>query len=533
MNSSIYANHLLFCQRTHSSISQRLLLKQFLHSCDWSVIVNSIYELLTLTSSNSNSSLLLNHSNVNHHRLIPTLPLKKQSHCLSINNRDSTLILDMLEAFIKLSPLWSGREFKMLERCHDELLIDLNEEHIYTLIIYILDEGHRRYLSNENLYEQYQKRYETILYYLIKNSTKKNLFYHCLQKILIHYETILWMKNILTSFYLILYLNQSDLFNENFYLILPNLFFEIKQHYQQINFINTNYDYIIHDLLIRLNSYDLISIENFSEINLLLKYYVSKYPYLFLRHLNIIKLDLQARLSTLTTKEFNQRNSKQRTFFLSLFDLIYRLKPYIYDYTYENDFQSIISVYIRLIITHLTIINTSMKQNLTALHDLINLIDKILNLIYNYLYSTINNQQHYLLFKIYNNKFFEKLHEKIHSNKEFYQLVSNNQNQILYHLNQLKILYETIKIDEITGRNFYYFVQFELLHFKMQLLVFDKIYLVRSRIQFVSIRTRIIFVLSLVEVFRYYSDAFFRYIFEENLNRQDSNMIDCYFHNYN
>ncbi|CAF1512335.1 unnamed protein product, partial [Rotaria sordida] len=196
--------------------------------------------------------------------------------------------------------------------------------------------------------EQYQKRYEKILYYLIKNSEKKSLFQYCLQKLFIDSDTILWLKNILTSFYLIIYINQLDLFNENFYFILPDLVLELKQQYKQINFINTNYDYIIHDLLIRLNSYDLISIENFYEINLLLKQYVSKYPILFLRHLNIIKLDLQSRLSTLTIDEFNRRNSKQRTFFLSLFDLIYRLKPYIYDSIYENDFQSIIDIYIRL-----------------------------------------------------------------------------------------------------------------------------------------------------------------------------------------
>ena len=202
----------------------------------------------------------------------------------------------MLEAFIKLSPLWSGREFKMLERCHDELLIDLNDQHIYTLILYILDEGDRRLNSHENLYEQYQKRYETILYHLIKNPEKKSSFHHCLQKYLIDCETIPWLKSILPTFYFILYINQSDFFTENFYLILPNLFSQIKQQYKQINFLNTNYDYIIHDLLIRLNSYDLITIENFYEINLLLKYYVSKYPFLFLRHLNTIKLDLQSRL---------------------------------------------------------------------------------------------------------------------------------------------------------------------------------------------------------------------------------------------
>jgi hypothetical protein len=266
----------------------------------------------------------------------------------------------MLEAFIKLSPLWTGREFKMLDRCHDELLLDFNEQHIYTLILYILDEGDRRLSSKENLYEQYQKRYETILYNLIKLPSKKSLFQNCLQKIFIDSEPIIWMKDILPSFYFILYINQSDLFPEHFYLILPNLFSQIKQ----VNLINTNYDYIIHDLLIRLNSYDLISIENFYEINLLLKYYVSIYPFLFLRHLNTIKLDLQSRLSTLTYEEFNRRNSKQRTFFLSLLDLISRLKPYIYDYAYENDFQSIIDIYIRLIITHSTTLNTCTKQNI-------------------------------------------------------------------------------------------------------------------------------------------------------------------------
>ncbi|CAF1294874.1 unnamed protein product [Rotaria magnacalcarata] len=451
-NTSIYANHLLFFQRTDSSISQRLLLKKFLHSCDWSTILNCIYDLLTLNSSNSKPRLSVGHLNFEHNRLLPTHPLK-QSHSSLLNHRDSTLILDMLEAFIKLSPLWSGREFKMLDRCHDELLIDLNEQHIYTLIICILDEGYRRYLSQENLYEQYQKRYETIIYYLIKNSDKKSLFQYCLQKIFIDSDTILWIKNILTSFYFIIYINQSDLFNENFYLILPNLFSEIKQQYKKINFINTNYDYIIHDLLIRLNSYDLISIENFYEINLLLKQYVSKYPILFLRHLNVLKLDLQSRLSTLTYEEVNRRNSKQRTLFHSLFDLIYRLKPYIYDQIYENDFQSIIDIYIRLVQINLSVLNTCTKQNMltfTSLHDLIYLIDRLLSLMYDYLYSTINNNQHNSLFKTYHIKFFEKINEKIQTNKELYQyLASNKHNQILYHLKQLKILYEAIKSYEI------------------------------------------------------------------------------------
>jgi hypothetical protein len=454
-NNSIYANRYLFTQRTDSSISQRLLLKQFLHSCDWSTILDCISDLLTMPSSPSHSNRTSNPSNQFHHRLIPTNSLK-QSRFYFLNNRDSTLILDMLEAFIKLSPLWSGREFKMLERCHDEFLIDFNKQHIYTLIIYILDEGDRYLLSKKNLYEQYQKRYETILYYLIKSREKKRLFQECLQKILIDSETMLWMKDILTSFYFIIYLNQSDLFRENFYFILPNFFTEIKQQYKELNFINTNYDYIIHDLLIRLNSYDLISNENFFQINLLLKQYISNDPFLFLRYLNIIKLYLQSRLSTLTNEEFNRRISKQRNFFLSLFDFIYRLKPYIYDQIYQNDFQSIIDLYIRLIGTHLSPLNTCTKQNILSsnyLQDLIYLIDGLLDLIYHYLYSTINNNQHYALFKIYNSKFFEKIQEKIQMNKELYQVcMANKHNQIIYHLTQLKILYEAIKIDEITGK---------------------------------------------------------------------------------
>jgi len=358
----------------------------------------------------------------------------------------------MLESFINLSPLWTGREYKMLERCHDEFLIDFNLKHIYKLIIYILDEGDRCLLSKENLCQQYQKRYEKILYNLIKTEDKKYLVRQCLQKILIDFQSIQWMKDILTSFYFIIYINQSDLFPENFYFILPNLFSQSKQ----FNFLQINYNYIIHDLLIRLNSYDLISIENFQEINLLLKQYLSKYPLLFLRYLSIIKLNLQSRLSTLTNEEFHQRNSKQRIFFLSLFHLISRLKPFIYDQIYEKDFQSIIDIYIRLIITNINTLNTCTKQNILSsnyLQDYIYLIDGILYLIYNYLYSTINNNQHYSLFKIYNNKFFEKIQEKIQNNKELSQvLISNKHNQILYHLTQLKILYEAVKIDEITGR---------------------------------------------------------------------------------
>lgn len=453
-NTSIYSSHLLFSQRKNSSISQRLLLKKFLHSCDWSTILTCIFDLLTLDASSSKSQTSINLINFQHNRLIPTHSLT-QSSCSLLNNHDSTLILDMFEAFIKLSPLWSGREFKMLERCHDELLIDLNENHIYTLIICILDEGYRRYLAQENIYEQYQKRYETILYYLIKHSNKKPLFQHCLKKISIDSNKITWIKNHLTSFYFILYINQSDLFDENFHFIYPNLFTESKNQYKKINFINTNYDYIIHDLLIRLNSYDLIAIENFFEINFLLKQYVSKYPILFLRHLNIIKLDLQSRLSTLTYDDFNKRNSKQRIFFVSLFDLIYRLKPYIYDSIYDEDFQSIIEIYIRLIQINLSVLNTCTKQNILTfnnIHDLIQLIDRSLNLIYNYLYSTINNNQNNSLFKIYN-KFFEKINEKIQMNKELYQyLMSNKYNDIFYHLKQLKILYESIKSDDISGR---------------------------------------------------------------------------------
>jgi hypothetical protein len=56
---------------------------------------------------------------------------------------------------------------------------------------------------------------------------------------------------------------------------------------------------------------------------------------------------------------------------------------------------------------------------------------------------------------MYNNKFFEKIQEKIQGNKELHQaLMGNKHNQILYHLTQLKILYEAIKIDEITGKYF-------------------------------------------------------------------------------
>jgi hypothetical protein len=383
---------------------------------------------------------------------MPTTFLR-QSRFSLINNHDSTLILDMLEAFIKLSPLWSGREFKMLDRCHDELLIDFNSQHIYTLIIYILDEGDRCSLSKENLCQQYQKRYERILYHLIKHPEKKILFRQCLQKILIDFQSNQSMKDILTSFYFIIYINQSDFFAENFSLILPNLFSD----YKQLNFLQTNYDYLIHDLLIRLNSYDLISIDNFEEINLLLKQYVSKYPFLFLRYLSIIKLNLQSRLSTITNEEFNERNSKQRIFFLSLFDLIYRLKPFIYDEIYEKDFQLIIEIYLRLITTHMNTLNTCTKQNILSsnyLQDYLYLIDGILYLIYNYLYTTINNHQHCRLFKMYNTKFLEKINEKIQNNKDLYQyLMSNKHNQILYHLKQLKILYEAVKIDEITGKN--------------------------------------------------------------------------------
>jgi hypothetical protein len=55
---------------------------------------------------------------------------------------------------------------------------------------------------------------------------------------------------------------------------------------------------------------------------------------------------------------------------------------------------------------------------------------------------------------MYNTKFLEKINEKIQNNKDLYQyLMSNKHNQILYHLKQLKILYEAVKIDEITGKN--------------------------------------------------------------------------------
>ncbi|CAF1512845.1 unnamed protein product, partial [Adineta ricciae] len=450
-SSNIYANRLLFSQRTQSSTSQRLLLKQFLHSCDWPIILTCILDLLTLSSS-STSTTLNEPMRTSHHnqRLVSTCSLK-QSRFSLLNNRDSTLILDMLESFIKLSPLWVGREFKMLDRCHDELLIDLNEKHIYTLIICILDEGDR---CSENLYDQYQKRYETIVYYLIRTSEKKILFQQCLQKIFIDSDVHHWLKDLLPSFYFILYINQADLFTDNFYLILPNLFAQIKQQSKQLNFINTNYDYIIHDLLIRLNSYDLNSIENFYEINLLLKYYVSKHPFLFLRHLNMIKLDLQSRLSTLTSEEFSRRNSKHRTFFLSLFDLIFRLKPYIYDHIYEQDLQAIIDVYTRLLLVHLSALNTCSKQNILSsnyLKDILYLIGGILELIYDYLYSTINNPQHYSLFRTYNTKFWEKIQEKIQMNKDLHQvLTSNKQNRTLYHLTQLKVLYEAIRSDDLT-----------------------------------------------------------------------------------
>ena len=454
---SIYANRFLFSQRTRTAISQRLLLKQFLHSCDWSTILACIYDLFTLPSTTSNaiaSSLRPPGADSSqHHRLLPTHAVN-QSRCQLIDNRDSIVILDMLEAFIKLSPLWSGREHKMLDRCHDELLIDFNDQQIYTLVIYILDEGFRRSSAKENLNEQYQKRYETILYYLIKNPGKRILFQRCLEKLFLESPTIPWMKDVLTPFYFILYINQADLFSEHFYLNLPNLFVEIKQQEQHL--INTNSDYILHDLLIRLNSYESLSLEGFSEVHRLLKHYVSKDPYLFLRHLKIIKCYLQSRLSTLTIDEFNRRGSRPRRFFLSLFDLVQRLKPYIYDQAYEEDFQSILDIYIRLIGSHLPALNTCSKSAIATsgfLQDLIDSIDEILKFIHDYFSSTIHNHQHYLLFKTYNTKFFEKISEKVQMNKDLYQaLVSNKQNQILYHLMQLKILYEAVKTDEPSGR---------------------------------------------------------------------------------
>ena len=448
-NTSIYSNTLLFSQRTHSSISQRLLLKQFLHSCDWSTILHSITHLLT-TSSNPPSTLPTIRIE-NSPRLIPSHPLK-QSRLHSIHTYDSTLILDMLEAFIKLSPLWTGREYQMLDRCHEELLIDFQFEHIYTLILYILDEGDRYSTSRETLSQQYQKRYESILHYLMKSPDKKQLVQRSLQKIWMDLQSNLSWKNLLTSFYFIIYVNQSDLFLDHDTFIFSNLFSEAKQ----MNCLQTNYDPRIHDLLIRLNSDILSPVDNLDQINRLLKHYVSTHPLLFLRYLSMIKRNLQSRLTLFNHEEFNRRNSRQRTYFLSSFDLITRLKPFIYDSIYQDDLQTILEIYIRLITNNLNVFNTCTKQNLlsyTSLQDYIHLIDGFLHFIDDYFSSTINHHQHNGLIRMSMSKFLEKIQEKIQLNKDLQQyLLANKYNQISYHLKQLKILYDAMKFDEINGK---------------------------------------------------------------------------------
>jgi len=438
---SIYSNLLLFSQRTHTSISQRLLLKQFLHSCPWPIILTSISNLLNIENSSIPSSITVSSSSTD--RFL----VARNSHIYSNNffstHFDSTLVLDMFEAFIKLSPLWSSRESKMFNRCHDEFLIDFDCKQIRTLIFFILDEGEQT--ANETQrFQQYQKRYDNLLSFIIQNPKQKALFPDILQKIYLDYRS----NSIVQSFYFILYLNQIDLFADDFYLNLTKFF---TQTTHKCFHLSTNIDPILHDLFNRLNSYDVIQQENYQEIQFLLKQYICKSPLIILRYLPMIKINLQARFSTMNFDEYQQKNSKIRQFFLGTFDLIYRLKPFIYDEFYHEDFQSILEIYIRLIHFHSNLFSGANQQNLSSLNifqNYIYLIDNILMLIYEYFLSRQSHLHDSSLLKRIPNRFFEKLQEKMQTNKDINEYLSKNRNyKILFYLKQLKILFDSIQID--------------------------------------------------------------------------------------
>ncbi|CAF1294451.1 unnamed protein product, partial [Didymodactylos carnosus] len=476
---SIHILRSLFSQRSRSSISQKLLLKQFLHSCNWTTIDDCIFDLLTLRSSSSSSTQIQTSNtstNLNtidltnsyrlspntqtdsstHHRLCPTQSLIS-SRCSLLEYRDSILILDMLQSYLKLSQLWVGRESKMLERCNDKPLIILKENHIYTLILYILDEAYRLNISKIlNIRKQYIYRYE-LLCSLIK-SKQKYLLKKCLNQILVDSQLQTWTKDILPSFYYTLYLYEPNLFDNGFYLIIQNLFDDIKQHsllgenvtgqHQQCN--ECQYDLIIHNLLVRLNSFDLITTSTSSttsfETNLLLRQITSTHPFIVIRHLNVITLYIQSRSATLKINEYKKRDSKYRHYFLSIFNLIERLQPYIFDQKYSQQLQIILDIYIKICISQLSslslsnISTTILSSN--YLSDLIYLIDHLLNFILTYLTVTKDNHQ---LLRNYYSKFFEKLKDKIQQNNELLNiLISNQSNSTMKNLAQLKILNDSL-----------------------------------------------------------------------------------------
>lgn len=383
-NCSIYADRRFFSRRKRSTIAERILLKEFLHSASWTSIVNCISNVLTRDES-----------------------------------IDGVLVLDLISSFGQLSPLWAGRESKMFQRCHDEFLFDLNEENLSTLWHFIVDEASKW----ENRHEILQKRYETIVSPLIQNPTQRKFVENSLKTYFLDEKTSKSSIEILRQFYFVLYVNQTEIFRQDFSTFSN----EIRRDEL---LLQTNFDKILHELFVRLNSFETISMENFVEIHRILKFYVSNDPLLFLRHLKPIRILLQTRFSSLTIDEIHRRNSKQRFFFFAIFDLIQRAKPLIFDRIYVEEISSIVDIFLRFI--------SLSKANLGS----IGFIEDFIEFLYEFSSTTTSNV--FPLIKTFSQRF----------NEYFPTIGEQKSSQIDFYLQQLKILYEN---NGKSSRNFFDF----------------------------------------------------------------------------
>ena len=382
-SSTMRSNEFLFSRQTRPS---RILLKKFLHSSSWSTIVECLNELF------NNESIEIDR-----------------------DQRDSIVILDTLQAFLQLSSLCSGREFKMLERCQDDFLIDFHEKQFRSLIFYVLDEADRRSLNDENLFQHFQRRYQTIFHYFLRIPSKRIELSVALEKFVVQTKISTKFHELLKKFSFLLYLNEKNLFDDRrTFVFVPNF-----------RFVNLQIDAVLHDFIVRFNNFETISTENFSQICRLLKIFASRDPILLVRHLKMLKDFLQSRSSTLNIEQFQRRNCKRRQYFISLFDLIQRLRPLIYEEIYRDDLQTIFEIFFRFIFLHFNGRTTNLSTEF---------LDQFFVVLHDYFVSTLNWK--------FLNIFFLKFFDKLQSNKEF------RENQFVQRLSQLQIFHQTVKNEE-------------------------------------------------------------------------------------